>query len=130
MNRVLLFGVGVVAGLMIGVMTYIAINDSTEIASTDTNAVEGIYFFYLDCCPHCQKVKPFVDELSQYVNITFCDMNDPNDECEHVASVVGLRYVPAIVIFNSNTHDFVMFVGENAIMKVTALIDASSKFRV
>ena len=66
-----------------------------------------MYFFYSPYCPHCIKVKPFVEEFANETGmVEFCNVNDPANctiNAKIVASFSGLRGVPSAVIVNSTS---------------------------
>lgn len=104
------------------------LNSETMNTSTNEKALEvknllensRIYYFYADWCPHCQKVKPYVTEMSKEYSITFCNLtageNTLSDECRAIASQVNIQGIPTMLIISNGTG--YMVVGEDQILEL------------
>jgi|Deesub1362B_J571_1020462.scaffolds.fasta_scaffold02758_2 thiol-disulfide isomerase/thioredoxin len=57
----------------------------------------NIYYFFSPECPHCNNVKPFVENASKKVDIKFCQVEKLDEECKEIAEKAGLKGVPTVV---------------------------------
>ncbi len=86
-----------------------------------------VYFYYSPSCPHCEKVKPYIDELREkYKDVTFyyCNVQDKNISkvCyKYAYYVIG---VPTVVVHAGNVTT--ALIGERDIMGVEDLIRSLS----
>lgn len=55
------------------------------IFQAECGSIGELYFFYADWCPHCQSVKPYVEEAAKKVSIKFCNVDKLSTECEEIA---------------------------------------------
>jgi|Deesub1362A_J573_1020465.scaffolds.fasta_scaffold00506_16 thiol-disulfide isomerase/thioredoxin len=83
--------------------------------SDDGNAEikDGIYYFYSPKCPHCENVKPYVEEASKKTEITLCQVENMDDACKAVAEKIGLKGVPTAVKIERGKQK--IYVGENEV---------------
>ena len=58
---------------------------------------EMVYYFFSPQCPHCEKVKPYVENASKKIEIEFCQVEKMSEECKDVAKKIGLKGVPTAV---------------------------------
>lgn len=82
-----------------------------------------VYFYYSPECPHCERVKPYVDALREkYENVTFyyCNVDEELSEAcyEYAYYVVG---VPTVVVHAGNLT--MSLVGERDVTKLGELIE-------
>ncbi len=82
-----------------------------------------VYFYYSPYCPHCEKVKPYVDQVREkYKNVTFiyCNVSDKNvsKECyTYSYYVVG---IPTVVVHADGVTT--ALVGEKDVMGLEKVI--------
>lgn len=112
---------GCVVGAMLGFYAYYNCETchttTTCVNQTNASSVDAkIYFFYMDSCPHCQRVKPAVEELAKEYNVTFCDMNNLSDECEKVAIALRVTRVPTVVILQPTGYEIIA--GEGSVLNL------------
>jgi len=80
-----------------------------------------VYFYYSPRCPHCENVKPYVDEIrDKYKNVSFhyCNVENASKECYKYAYYV--YGVPTIVVHTNGITT--SLVGERDIMGLENLI--------
>jgi thiol-disulfide isomerase/thioredoxin len=82
------------------------LNSSSNENSCKTNQV---YFIYADWCPHCQKMKPWVQQLEQqgyyFTKINSEDSNALSQAVECLKGIVEFKYIPTFVcISNKQSH--------------------------
>jgi thiol-disulfide isomerase/thioredoxin len=120
------------------VAVLLATHSTTETASASSVAVTGsdstVYFFYGEECPHCQKIEPFIDNLSiKYPDVEIRKLeiwhNQTNQQIytsvNAAAGVTSPSGVPEIVIGK------VVLVGEIEIpQKLEAYVQAIEKKKV
>ena len=81
-----------------------------------------VYFYYSPECPHCERVKPYVDALREkYENVTFyyCNVDEELSEAcyEYAYYVAG---VPTVVVHSGNLT--VSLVGERDVTRLGELL--------
>jgi thiol-disulfide isomerase/thioredoxin len=62
-----------------------------------------VYFYYSPHCPHCERVKPYVDSLREkFKNVTFyyCNVENMSEVCYKYAYYA--YYVPTVVVHADN----------------------------
>lgn len=72
-----------------------------------------VYYFYSDECHFCQQLKPYINDLAAKREIKTCNVASMDEECASLASSLGLKYVPAMVV--RADRDYV-FVGYSEVM--------------
>jgi thiol-disulfide isomerase/thioredoxin len=84
-----------------------------------------VYFYYRPDCPACQKVKPYMNMISQTegVGFDFCNlaiMNCSSDSI-NILRKVELRYIPSAVVKVQNKMH--ILVGTNDVLKLGELLE-------
>ena len=102
-------------------------NKPSQTALHDNNSCNfskiEVYFYYSPECPHCERVKPYVDALREkYENVTFyyCNVDEePSEACYNYAYYVA--GVPTVVVHSGNLT--VSLVGERDVTKLGELLE-------
>lgn len=84
-----------------------------NIAFSETHGAK-FYFFYSDYCPHCDEVKPYVEEFAKDHNLTWCNVAELDANCSQIVEKLGIKYVPTLVVMNGETH---IFTGSSEVMR-------------
>ena len=82
-----------------------------------------VYFYYSPTCPHCEKVKPYIDELREkYKNVKFiyCNVSDKNISKACYTYAYYVFGVPTVVVHAGNVTT--SLAGERDIMGLESLI--------
>ena len=82
-----------------------------------------VYFYYSPTCPHCEKVKPYIDELKEkYKNVKFiyCNVSDKNISKACYTYAYYVFGVPTVVVHAGNVTT--SLAGERDIMGLESLI--------
>jgi thiol-disulfide isomerase/thioredoxin len=81
----------------IGIFLVIASFLLAGCSDTISNGKEKVYYFFSPKCPHCENVKPYVNNASKKMEIEFCQVEKMSEECKEIAKKIGLRGVPTAV---------------------------------
>jgi len=88
-------------------------SSNSELNSSPSNEnsckTNQVYFIYADWCPHCQKMKPWVQQLEQqgyyFTKINSEDSNALSQAVECLKGIVEFKYIPTFVcISNKQSH--------------------------
>lgn len=85
----------------------------------------SIYFYYSPNCPWCNLVKPYVEFIRSQasdVKFEFCNVKDFENcstNAKRIAEDIKLKYIPTIVIKNSNT---TILTGAYEVLKVGKIL--------
>jgi thiol-disulfide isomerase/thioredoxin len=88
-------------------------SSNSELNSSPSNEnsckINQVYFIYADWCPHCQKMKPWVQQLEQqgyyFTKINSEDSNALSQAVECLKGIVEFKYIPTFVcISNKQSH--------------------------
>jgi len=88
-------------------------SSNSELNSSPSNEnsckTNQVYFIYADWCPHCQKMKPWVQQLEQqgyyFTKINSEDSNAISQAVECLKGIVEFKYIPTFVcISNKQSH--------------------------
>ncbi|MEG9193823.1 MAG: thioredoxin family protein [Candidatus Methanoglobus sp.] len=112
--RILAYVIVALAGILSAVLGSL-VYPPTAISTENSK----IYFFFSDYCPHCQEVKPYVEEIAKKRSITFCNVESMGGECSRIAEQFGLKYVPTMIILNNETK---IYVGSNEVMRAIEVL--------
>ncbi|WP_457548886.1 thioredoxin family protein [Archaeoglobus sp.] len=86
-----------------------------------------IYFYYSPTCPHCEKVKPYIDKLKRKfpdVKFVYCNVNDKNISKACYTYAYYVFGVPTVVVHAGNVTT--SLVGDRDIMGLEKLIESLS----
>ncbi|KUJ94299.1 MAG: Thioredoxin (Trx-1) [Archaeoglobus fulgidus] len=73
-----------------------------------------VFYFYSDYCHYCQQLKPYISDLMEKREIKLCNVASMDEECSSLASSLGIKYVPTMVVRADRDYTFVGF---NEVMK-------------
>ncbi|WP_456328469.1 thioredoxin domain-containing protein [Archaeoglobus sp.] len=82
-----------------------------------------VYFYYSPTCPHCKKVKPYIDELREKyrdVKFVYCNVSDKNISKACYTYAYYVIGVPTVVVHAGNVTT--ALAGERDIMGLEKLI--------
>jgi len=85
-------------------------NSSSELISNQNSCkTNEVYFIYADWCSHCQKMKPWVQQLEQegyyFIKINSQDSDALSQAVECLKGIIEFKYIPTFVcISNKQSH--------------------------
>ncbi|RLI85344.1 MAG: hypothetical protein DRP01_06390 [Archaeoglobales archaeon] len=90
--------------LMLGIMLLGCSQKTTVTPGCNYSKIE-VFFYYSPKCPHCEKVKPYVDDLKdRYENVSFyyCNVLEKNVSRECYRYAYYVMGVPTVVVHTGN----------------------------
>ena len=83
-----------------------------------------VNYFYSDTCPYCQKMKPLIEEISNYYIVNWYEVSNP--QSENLYKDYEFSGVPAFVI-NTDDNREIKFTGANPQRLICELQEMSTK---
>ncbi len=93
----------------------ITLKELEKLAFSKRSEIARVYFFYSNSCPACEEVLPYVQNVSKYIDIVPCCVDENmSSECKEIKDMFDVKYIPTAVVLFENGR-YIVLIGSSEV---------------